>query len=163
MAKRLYRDQHIILRTVYHRFKLHQIKNILRNRDVRYIHLKLHKSSQVLSIRMKRSSLIDLYFDRLPGDLFDKEHYQQHQVLKKRFLAQEINEWEEDSLQKIKQTAQECRQVLIEYENNQLIAVETQLAQLTEQLKAMRKENEFNEIDLDRLKAKFTVLTQQFI
>ncbi|CAM4755271.1 unnamed protein product [Rotaria magnacalcarata] len=153
MAKRLYRDQHIILRIVYHRFKLHQIKNILRNRDVRYIHLKLDKSSQVLSIRMKRSSLIDLYFDRLPGDLFDKEHYQQHQ----------INEWEEDSLQKIKQTAQECRQVLIEYENNQLIAVETQLAQLTEQLKAMRKENEFNEIDLDRLKAKFTVLTQQFI
>ncbi|CAF4898645.1 unnamed protein product, partial [Rotaria magnacalcarata] len=76
---------------------------------------------------------------------------------------QEINEWEEDSLQKIKQTAQECRQVLIEYENNQLIAVETQLSQLTEQLKAMRKENEFNEIDLDRLKAKFTVLTQQFI
>ncbi|CAM4769307.1 unnamed protein product [Rotaria magnacalcarata] len=153
MAKRLYRDQHIILRIVYHRFKLHQIKNILRNRDVRYIHLKLDKSSQVLSIRMKRSSLIDLYFDRLPGDLFDKEHYQQHQ----------INEWEEDSLQKIKQTAQECRQVLIEYENNQLIAVETQLSQLTEQLKAMRKENEFNEIDLDRLKAKFTVLTQQFI
>ena len=26
---------------------------------------------------MKTSSLVDLYFDRLPGDLFDKRHYQQ--------------------------------------------------------------------------------------
>ncbi|CAF4071321.1 unnamed protein product, partial [Rotaria magnacalcarata] len=46
-------------------------------RDVRYVHLKLDKSLQVLSIGMKRSSLVDLYFDRLPGDLFDKKHYYQ--------------------------------------------------------------------------------------
>ncbi|CAF2959876.1 unnamed protein product [Rotaria sp. Silwood2] len=77
-VKRLHRDQHLILRKIYHRFNLHQIKNILRNRDVRYVHLKLDKSSQVLSIGMKKSSLVDLYFDRLPGDLFDKEHYQQY-------------------------------------------------------------------------------------
>ncbi|CAF4640267.1 unnamed protein product, partial [Rotaria sp. Silwood2] len=78
MVKRLHRDQHLILRKVYHRFNLHQIKNILRNRDVQYVHLKLDKSSQVLSIGMKKSSLVDLYFDRLPGDLFDKEHYQHY-------------------------------------------------------------------------------------
>ena len=78
MVKRLQRDRHIILRTVYHRFNISEIKNILRARDVRYVHLKLDKSSHIVSIGMKKSSLVDLYFDRLPGDLFDKEHYQQH-------------------------------------------------------------------------------------
>ncbi|CAF4715424.1 unnamed protein product, partial [Rotaria sp. Silwood2] len=57
MVKRLHRDQHLILRKVYHRFNISQIKNILRARDVRYVHLKLDKSSQVLSIGMKKSSL----------------------------------------------------------------------------------------------------------
>ncbi|CAF1402575.1 unnamed protein product [Rotaria sordida] len=75
---RLYRDQHIIYRKVYHRFNLRQIKNILRTRDVRYVHPKLDKSSRILSIGMKKSSLVDLYFGRIPGDLFDKFHYQQY-------------------------------------------------------------------------------------
>ncbi|CAM2727911.1 unnamed protein product [Rotaria socialis] len=77
-VKRSYRDRHCIYRFVYHRFKLYQLKHILRQRDVRYVHLKLDKSLQVLSIGMKRSSLVALYFDRLPGDLFDKKHYYQH-------------------------------------------------------------------------------------
>ncbi|CAM4779814.1 unnamed protein product [Rotaria magnacalcarata] len=76
-VKRSYRDRHCIYRFVYHRFKLYQLKHILRQRDVRYVHLKRDKSLQVLSIGMKRSSLVDLYFDRLPGDLFDKKHYYQ--------------------------------------------------------------------------------------
>ncbi|CAF4194585.1 unnamed protein product [Rotaria sordida] len=75
---RSYRDRHVIYRNVYHRFTFKQIKNILRDRGVRYIHLKLDKSTQVLSIDMKKSSLVDLYFDRLPGDLFDQEHYQHY-------------------------------------------------------------------------------------
>ncbi|CAF5122568.1 unnamed protein product, partial [Rotaria sp. Silwood1] len=58
--------------------KRNMIKNILRARNVRYAHLTLHKSSQVLSIGMKKPSLVDLHFDRLPGDLFDKEHYQHY-------------------------------------------------------------------------------------
>ncbi|CAF1564425.1 unnamed protein product [Rotaria sordida] len=78
MVKRSYRDRHIIYRNVYHRFTLKQIKNILRDRDVRYVHPKLDKSSRILSIGMKKSSLVDLYFDRIPGDLFDKFHYQQY-------------------------------------------------------------------------------------
>ncbi|CAF2149043.1 unnamed protein product [Rotaria magnacalcarata] len=77
-VKRSYRDRHCIYRLVYHRFKLHQLKHILRQRDVRYVHLKLDKSSQVVSIGMKRSSLVDLYFARLPSDLFNKKNYYRH-------------------------------------------------------------------------------------
>ncbi|CAF2139186.1 unnamed protein product [Rotaria magnacalcarata] len=59
--------------------------HIIRQRDVRYVHLKLDKSSQVLSIGLKRSSSVDLYFDRLPGDLFDKKHYYQHRQHEHRY------------------------------------------------------------------------------
>ncbi|CAF5211181.1 unnamed protein product, partial [Rotaria magnacalcarata] len=62
-----------------------QLKHIIRQRDVRYVHLKLDKSSQVLSIGLKRSSSVDLYFDRLPGDLFDKKHYYQHRQHEHRY------------------------------------------------------------------------------
>ncbi len=64
------------LRTVYHQFRLKQIKNILHDLAVRFVHLKLDKSLHVLSIGMNRWTLVDLYLDRKPGDLFDKEHYQ---------------------------------------------------------------------------------------
>ena len=74
----LYRDRHVLLRNVYHRFTFKQIKKILRGRDVRYVHLKLHKSSRILSIGMKKATLVDLYFNRVPGDLFEKTHYRRY-------------------------------------------------------------------------------------
>ena len=77
VIKHLYRDRYVILRKVYYRFTLRRIKTILNDRNIRYIHLKLNKSSRILSIGMKTSSLVDLYFDRLPSDLFDKRYYQQ--------------------------------------------------------------------------------------
>jgi hypothetical protein len=41
-------------------------------------HLKLNKSSSVLSIGFKKSVMVDQYFEKLPGDLFDKDHYHEH-------------------------------------------------------------------------------------
>ena len=75
LALRRYRDRHIVLRMVYHRFTIQLIKKVLRDLDVRYVHLKLNTSSHVLSIGMKKPSLVDFYFDCLSGDLFDKNHY----------------------------------------------------------------------------------------
>ena len=75
LVLRQYRDRHIVLRMVYHRFTIQLIKRVLRDLDVRYVHLKLNTSSHVLSIGMKKPSLVDFYFDRLSGDLFDKNHY----------------------------------------------------------------------------------------
>ena len=75
IGKRSHRDQHIMVRQVYHRFTIRQIKHILRDRNVYYVHLLLGKISQTVSIGMKKAFLVDLYFDRIPGDLFNKEHY----------------------------------------------------------------------------------------
>ncbi|CAF2478367.1 unnamed protein product [Rotaria sp. Silwood2] len=76
-------------------------------------------------------------------------------------LIQEVDKWEEDSIKKIKQTAEECRQILIEHQNKHFIEIEKELSQLTEQLKKIRQENEFNEIDLDRIKTKLTKLKEK--
>ena len=75
---RSYRDRHVLLRNVYHRFTLKQIKNILRDRDVHYVHLTFNKSSRLLSIGMKKATLVDLYSNRVPSDLFDKAHYRRY-------------------------------------------------------------------------------------
>jgi hypothetical protein len=77
-ALRPYRDQHVIYREVYYRFTLKQVKNILSDLGIRGVHLKPIRSTNFLSIGMKKDYLVDLYFDRLPGDLFDKKHYQQY-------------------------------------------------------------------------------------
>jgi hypothetical protein len=73
---RSYRDQHVIYRQVYHQFKFHQIKKIIEvDLGIRYAHLKPIKSLNMVSIGWKHSDLVDRYFDKLPGDIFDKAHY----------------------------------------------------------------------------------------
>lgn len=76
-------------------------------------------------------------------------------------LMQEIDRWEEDSIKKIKETAEECRQILMEHMSGHFIEIEKELFSITEQLKYMRRENEFNEIYIEKLKAKLTQLTQE--
>ena len=72
------RDRHVMLRKIYHPFTLKQIKFFLRDLHVRYVHLKLDRSSHILSIGMKKLELVPLYFDRLLGSLFDQEHYRRY-------------------------------------------------------------------------------------
>ena len=44
-------------------------------RGILNAHLKLDTSSNWLSIGCKKSTSVERYFDRLPSDLFDEEHY----------------------------------------------------------------------------------------
>ncbi|CAF1037143.1 unnamed protein product [Rotaria sordida] len=106
-------------------------------------------------------------FSKQFGEI-ENDRAQLHQTLveqkkasKKSSLIQEVDKWEEDSIQKIKQTAEESRQILIGYQTTHLIQIEKQLSELTEQLKTIREENEFNETDLNRLKSKLTKLVEE--
>ncbi|CAF0889308.1 unnamed protein product [Rotaria sordida] len=74
---------------------------------------------------------------------------------------QKIDEWEEDSIKKIKQSAEQCRQILIEHKNK-YFEIEKKLFELTEQLKQSHQEAEFNENDLHRFKTKLTELLEEF-
>jgi hypothetical protein len=70
-------------------------------------------------------------------------------------LLQEIDKWEIESINKIEQTADECRQILIKYTNKYVTKVEDKLNNLARQVKEVREENEFIEIDLNQLNEKF--------
>ena len=71
---------------------------------------------------------------------------------------QQIDQWGKDSIQIIKQTADQCREKLFSDINKFYSDLENELNDLAEQIKHVREENEFNEIDLNHLKQKLTKL-----
>ena len=80
---------------------------------------------------------------------------------KKLSLIQRVDRWEADSINKIRQAAEECRQLLDQRENAHLLDMENKLTKLTEEMKQIRKDDEFNEIDLKQLEAKLSKLQNE--
>jgi uncharacterized protein (UPF0335 family) len=103
--------------------------------------------------------ILSQQFDEIENDRdqFLQTIIQQKENPNENLLIQRIDKWENYSIEKIKQTAKECRQILIEHINQ----IENKLKELTEQIRNIRQENEFNEIDLNQLKIKLLKLTEQ--
>ena len=80
----------------------------------------------------------------------------------KHILFKEINQWEDKSILKIKQTANDARESLLKYTNEHIQKIEIEFKKLTEQMKEIRDENDFNEINLNELKIKLNQLEKQF-
>jgi len=76
-------------------------------------------------------------------------------------LINEINKWEEDSINKIKQTAEECKNILNNYTNKIFIKIENKLNDIDKKVKEIRQGNEFNEIDLNEFKEKLNKLKEE--
>ncbi|CAF0819187.1 unnamed protein product [Adineta steineri] len=76
-------------------------------------------------------------------------------------LIKEINKWEEESIHTIQKTAMECREVLLKHSNEHFNDVEINLTKLSEQLKDIHQENDFNEIDLNQFNLKLKQLSQE--
>ena len=79
----------------------------------------------------------------------------------KHALIERINRWEKDSINKIRQTAEEARKVLLEHTTEHLNSIEKKLDDLTKQLKIIREENDFNEIHLDQFRGKLKQLEDE--
>jgi len=94
-------------------------------------------------------------------DLFRQTLNEQINDPQKHFLIKQINKWEYDSIEKIQQTAKECRQILLEHTTEHFNTIEINLTKLTDQLRKIRQENDFNEIDIERLQKKLTQLSEQ--
>jgi hypothetical protein len=94
-------------------------------------------------------------------DMFRETLTQQTIDLEKHSLIKHINEWEENSIKKIQQTAEESRKLLIQYTKEYINEIEVNLNKLTEELRQTRQENDFNEIDLIKFKDKLTQLTKE--
>jgi hypothetical protein len=75
-----------------------------------------------------------------------KKNPNEHSIIK------EIDQWEKDSISKIKQAARECKDKLISLINNEyFIEIEKKLTDIAEELEKIRRKNQFNEIDLNHL------------
>jgi chromosome segregation ATPase len=76
-------------------------------------------------------------------------------------LIKQIDQWENDSIIKIKQKAKECRDELINYTIPTINQIEIKLNNLSEQLITNQKKNDFNEIHLNKLKEKLEKLKKE--
>ncbi|CAF1237990.1 unnamed protein product [Adineta steineri] len=74
-----------------------------------------------------------------------KKNPQNHSLIK------QINQWETISIEIIQQKAQECRKIVINSLQTFMDDIEMKFTDLSEQVKQIHKENEFNEIDLNCL------------
>jgi chromosome condensin MukBEF ATPase and DNA-binding subunit MukB len=76
-------------------------------------------------------------------------------------LMQKIDDWERDSINRVRQTAKELRQLLSNHTSGYMAQIEVQLNKLTNQLRQSREENDFVETDLNQWKAELSRLKEE--
>jgi len=94
-------------------------------------------------------------------DVFRQTLSEQTTNPKNHSLIKQIDQWEEDSIRKIQQTANECRQQILRHSSEHIKNIEINLVKLTDQLRQTRRENDFNEIDLHEFRRKLTQLVEE--
>lgn len=120
--------------------------------DFCYQHLRIHRDE--LSRQLDHIELC--------RDLFQQSLNERMSSTEKYALMKQIDQWEEDSMEMIHHTAQQWRKMLIEQTNEYFQQINVSLVQLTKQLRKLRQQNDFNEIDLNHFKEKLKKLQKQF-
>ncbi|CAF1085025.1 unnamed protein product [Adineta steineri] len=95
-------------------------------------------------------------------DQFQQTIIQQKQNPSNSSFIQQINQWETDSIHQIQQTAKECREILTNLTQKSISDIENKFIELSQQLKELHEENEFDEIDLNHFQLKLTQITEEF-
>lgn len=95
------------------------------------------------------------------GDLLRQTIDKRAPEVQQNILLQQIDDWENDSIQKIKKTASEARQLLAGHTTNTTRKVEAKLNKLTNQIRDSRYENDFIETDLRHWKKQLDKLTEE--
>ena len=91
-------------------------------------------------------------------NLFQQTILEQMANLKNHTLIEQVNQWEKNSIQSIQQAADRARELIIKRIEEHYRQVKVELDKLTEQLKQIRQDEDFNEIHLNELKAKLEIL-----
>ena len=94
-------------------------------------------------------------------DRFRENLNEQKDDPRKHSFIQQIDQWELDSIQLIRETAQTCRESVLEQTDGHFTQVTVNLNELTNRIREMVKENDLNEFDLNDLKEKLAQLEKQ--
>ena len=79
----------------------------------------------------------------------------------KHSLIQQIHQWEESSIEKIEQTANEAKELVLKHTNEYMKKTETKLRKLTDEMRRIRDENNVSELNIDDLRRKLKELEEQ--
>ena len=94
-------------------------------------------------------------------DLFQQTLNQQAAASQRHLFIQQVDQWEHESIQKIKQTAEEVRQLLSVHTDENIVPTKEKLDQLTQQLRRSREQDDIMEGDLQKWKEELQQITQQ--
>jgi hypothetical protein len=94
-------------------------------------------------------------------DLLRQSLTQQIERANNNILIQQIDQWEQNSIKIIQQTAERARQILIGNTNKRIYQIELKLNKLNNQLRESRQENDFNEINLSQFQEELSRLTKE--
>jgi len=94
-------------------------------------------------------------------DVFRQKLHTKINQTNSKSLSKQIDQWEEDSIKIIQQTANECRKNLLQHATKDIYQIKSDLDKLTDQLEEMRRENDFNEIDIDQFRETLSLLTEE--
>ncbi|CAF1238079.1 unnamed protein product [Adineta steineri] len=115
------------------------------------VHLNEHK--QLLSDELNH--IINNY------DQFKQTINEQKQNPQNHSLIEQINQWEKHSIEIIQQKAKECRETAIKYSQKFISNIEMKFHDLSEEIKQLHKENDFNEINLNYLTNQLRNITEE--
>jgi len=79
----------------------------------------------------------------------------------KHAFIKQIDEWERESIEKIRQTAEEARKLLLKYTAKHFIEIEYNLNTLSNQLRESRHEDNFFETDLQQWNEQLILLKEE--
>jgi len=94
-------------------------------------------------------------------DVFRQLLTQQSEDSNNYSLIQQINQWEERSINIIRQTAEQARKTVLSRKDNHIHKLELKLNELTKQLRESREENDVNEINLQHFQEELDKLTRE--
>lgn len=120
-------------------------------KDFCFNHMTDHR--QQLSQQLEK---IEMTCDLLRQTLIEQVSNPQKNVLK-----QQMDQWERDSIDKIRQAAEETRKLLVKHMAGYFNEIEIKLKKLTEQIRESRQENDFFEADLQQWKEKLETLKSE--
>ncbi|UJR12442.1 hypothetical protein I4U23_016618 [Adineta vaga] len=115
-------------------------------------HLADHR--QELSLQLDEIQVHRDLFRQTLTDYSNKPYENDH-------LIRQINQWEQDSINIIKQVAEETRQLLYKQTRELLADIEKKLNELAEELEISRKENNFIERDLQQWKKQLNRMNEE--
>jgi hypothetical protein len=118
--------------------------------DFCYNHVTNHRqelNKQLDEIEVNR----DVFRQTLTDQTTDSENH---------VLIKQIDKWERESINKVRQTAEEARQTVLQHTKEHTARIEIKLNKLTDELRVGRLENDFFETDLKQWKEELTRLTE---